>query len=324
MLWQHLLTSWPLSDFRQGRLSILGDNRLNQAAPLGLTHPSTLTELRRAVDARPWMVTLVLPPVDGGKATLADLEQLPERPDATAIQISGLDQRMFERLVAEYGRQFRGLYLWKCPRITDLSPIQDLPQLTHVACYWNQRATRLWDLSATPNLRGLHFEDFTRLTALDDLAAGASLEELRFGNAVWVTSVYATLDPLVALGGLRDLDFTAKRVIDGRIQPLAHLVSLTRLSFPTNLFTTEQCAWLRARLPDSVTGPILQPIKKLSNPIPGTNRDSLVIGKGKPFLSSAEDAARIARYEADFLRMVDLFRLAPDRDPAATHPRVRH
>src|SRR5450755_1259233 len=135
------------------------------------------------------MLNLVLSPIGGGRAAPKDLEQIAERPDATAVRISGLDQSTFELFVTKYGRQFRGIYFWKCPRITDLSPLEDLPQLTHVAYYWNQRATALWNLSATPNLRGLHIEDFTRLNTLDDIAAGSSLQELGFGNAVWVTSV---------------------------------------------------------------------------------------------------------------------------------------
>ena len=67
----------------------------------------------------------------------------------------------------------------------------------------------------------MHFEDFTQLNTLDDLAAGSSLEELGFGNAVWVTSVYATLGPLAGLVGLRHLTFSAKRIMDGRVQPPA-------------------------------------------------------------------------------------------------------
>jgi hypothetical protein len=275
--------------------------------------PSRLIDLRSHIGPRPWMLTLVRPEIGGGKATAKDLEPIAERPDATAVRISGLDQGTFEHFVSTYGRQFTGIHFWKCPRISDLSPLQDLPQLTHVAYYWNQRTTRLWDLSATPNLRGLHFENFARLNVLDDLAAGSSLEELGFGNAVWVTSIYETLDPLAGLGRLGHLNFSAKRILDGRIQPLASLTKLESLSFPTNLFTTEQCAWLRARLPDSATGHVLEPLMKLDKPLGG--KDSLVIGKRKPWLNSATDRGRIAGYEAAFWQLVEEFRVSPSKEP---------
>lgn len=260
------------------------------------------------------MLTLVLPEIGGGKATAKDLEAIADSPDATAIPISGLDQGTFEHFVSAYGRQFTGIHFWKCPRIADLSPLQDLPQLTHVAYYWNQRTTRLWDLSETPNLRELHFEDFTRLNVLDDLANGSLLEDLIFGNAVWVTSAYATLDPLAGLERLRHLKFSAKRILDGRIQPLASLTQLESLSFPANLFTTEQCAWLRARLPDSAAGRILEPLMKLDKPLV-SGKDTLVIGKRKPWLNSATDRGRVAAYEANFWQQVEEFRASPSKEP---------
>lgn len=278
--------------------------------------PSRLTDLRSHIGPHPWLLSLVLPEIGGGKATAKDLEQIAERPDATAIRISGLDQDTFEHFVSVYGRQFTGIHFWKCPRIADLSPLQDLPQLTHVAYYWNQRTTRLWDLSATPNLRGLHFEDFRRLNVLNDLAAGSSLEELVFGNAVWLTSVYATLDPLARLGRLRHLNFSAKSILDGRIQPLASLTRLESLSFPTNLFTTEQCAWLRARLPNSTTGRALEPLMKLDKPLV-SGKDTLVIGKRKPWLNSATDRERIAGYEAQFWQLVEDFRVSSSKEPGS-------
>lgn len=283
--------------------------------------PSRLIDLRSHIGARPWMLNLVLPEIGGGKATAKDLEPIAESPDATAIRMSGLDQGTFEHFVSVYGRQFTGIHFWKCPRIADLSPLQDLPQLTHVAYYWNQRTSRLWDFSATPNLRGLHFEDFTRLNVLDDLAAGSSLEELAFGNAVWVTSVYATLDPLAGLGRLRDLNFSAKRILDGRIQPLASLTKLESLSFPTKLFTTEQCAWLRARLPDSATGRVLEPLMKLDKPLVN-GKDTLVIGKRKPWLNSATDGERIAGYQAKFWQLVEEFRVSSSKE-TGSRPKPR-
>jgi hypothetical protein len=283
--------------------------------------PSRLIDLRSHIGPRPWMLNLVLPEIGGGKATAKDLEPISERPDATAITISGLDQDTFEHFVSGYGRQFAGIHFWKCPRIADLSPLQDLPQLTHVAFYWNQRTTRLWDLSATPSLRGLHFEDFTRLNILDDLAAGSSLEELGFGNAVWVTSAYETLDPLAGLGRLRHLDFSAKHILDDRIQPLASLTALESVSFPTRLFTTEQCAWLRARLPVTATGRVLEPSMKLDKPLVN-GKDTLIIGKRKPWLNSGKDAERIARYEAQFWQLVEGFRGSSGKE-LASRPKPR-
>lgn len=152
--------------------------------------PSTLAELRRNNGAPRWLLNLVLPEIDGGRFTVADVASVEVPASATALRISGLDQASFESLVTQWGSRFRAIEFWKCPRIADLSPLEDLPHLRLVSFYWNQRATRLWDLRKTPKLAGLHFDDFTRLHDLVDLARGTSLVELEFGDAVWDTSVF--------------------------------------------------------------------------------------------------------------------------------------
>jgi hypothetical protein len=193
-----------------------------------------------------------------------------------------------------------------------------LPNLTHVAFYWNQRTERLWNFAKTSRLQGLQLDDFTRLHDLSELEAASGLDELRFGNMIWRTATFVSLDPLRHLLGLRSLSFEAKRIDDGRVQPLGELQRLESLRFPSNQFTTEQVAWLRARLPDTLRSQSLEPIRTLDRPIPfkqGAPKDTLVVGKRKPFLNSIEDADRIAGYIDAFSRMVHEFRQHPEREP---------
>ena len=136
---------------------------------------------------------------------------------------------------------------------------------------------------------------------------------MRFGDAVWTKSVFASLAPLRSLTRLRRLDFDARRIEDGRVQPLASLPSLESLDFPYRMFTTEQCAWLRAHLPDSVRGGALVPVESLKKPI--GSKDTFIIGKGKPFLNSITDRARIARYTDAFWALVEEYRRDPTLEP---------
>ena len=50
------------------------------------------------------------------------------------------------------------------------------------------------------------------LTRVSTRGAGASLLELGFGDAVWSTSTYESLEPLTAVCGLRSLAFNPKRI----------------------------------------------------------------------------------------------------------------
>ncbi|MGD0018807.1 MAG: hypothetical protein ABSD62_06090 [Candidatus Limnocylindrales bacterium] len=280
--------------------------------------PSSLAELwPLAGGSRPWLVDLVQAEVGGGRISRVGLEAIDKRPDATGLNVSGLDQAAFETLITTYGGQFSGIYFWKCPRIEDLGPLEDLPNLRHVGFFWNQRTSRLWDLSRNPLLRGIRFEDFTRLHDLEDLRRASSIEELRFGSAVWTKSVIASLSPLESLPQLRSLSFDAKTIEDGRIQPLAELQQLQSLRFPSNQFTTRQVAWLRARLPDPLQSTSLEPIWGFKEPIGEGEypRDTLVVGKRKPWLNSTRDAEKIERYVDEFWKMVEEFRQYPERQP---------
>ncbi len=183
-----------------------------------------------------------IPPASEGGFAPSDFDVIEDHPEATALRVEGLDQDSFEMLVDRYGERFSALGLWKCPRIEDLTPLETMTKLTHVVVFWNQRATRLWNLTATPALTGLHLTDFKRLRSLDDLADGRGLEELEIGDMPGSSGfVVESLEPLANLTELRFLSLVV-RVADGRVQPLGALQRLKLLQSPINRWTTDQCA----------------------------------------------------------------------------------
>jgi hypothetical protein len=99
------------------------------------------------------------------------------------------------------------------------------------------------------------------------------------------------------------------------VQPLAKLRQLELLECPSNLFSTEQLAWLRAHLPESTQGRVLLPVQEFDEPLIDSEKDVLVMGKRKPFLSSKSDATRIERYVDNFERLAERFRTNPELEP---------
>ena len=282
----------------------------------------SLEELCAVNTPQPSCLDLLQRELNGGRTTASDLEAIAARPDATALRVSGLDQTTFELLINRYGSQFDAIYFWKCGRIADLSPLETLPQLRLVAFYVNQRTRRLWDLRRSARLLALRFENFTKLHALDDLATGRTLQELDFGDALWNTLVFDSLEPVAALASLKRLSFNARTITDGRIQPLASLTQLDWLTFPANLFTTAQVAWLKAHVPESVRSNVVGPlfhlgtIKNLSDgSVTELDKNVLVVGKRKPALNARRDAVRIQRYVEEFDRLVRRFRDDPSAQP---------
>ncbi len=275
---------------------------------------AALRRLHRPGEAPPWHAMRLQPELNGGKLPPDALLFLADASEVTALTVSGVEQKTLELLCSRLGSRLTALHFWKCPRIVDLTPLEAMPQLTHVAFYWNQKTTRLWNLARTPVLRGLHFDDFTKLRDLSDLAGGKALEDLAFGNAIWNKFEVDTLAPLAELPRLRTLAFNAKAIGDGRIQPLAALTGLASLDFPSGMFETVQLAWLRAHLPASVAADVLQPFRRLQQPLQrkGRQLDVLVSGKHKPFLSSQADDVRLRRHVAEFEALVRRF----EREPA--------
>jgi hypothetical protein len=88
---------------------------------------------------------------------------------------------------------------------------------------------------------------------------------------------------------------------------------LEKLSFPSGLFTTEQVAWLKAKLPESTESQILAPYWTIEKPISmsGKNKNVFVVGKRKPFLDSKIDRKRIEKYALEFQKRVEWFRVNP-------------
>ena len=285
--------------------------------------PPNLEELTLVRSTNPaWRVHLILPAIGGGRLAVSDLDAISLQPEATALRVSGLDQATFETLVEQHGQQCTAIHFWKCPRIQDFSPLESLPDLTLVSIYWNQRTSKLWNLAKTPKLRGLEFEDFSRLRNLEDLRNAAAIEELSFGDKIWVKASVASLEPISAVQTARRVSFAVRNVEDGRIQPLAHLPLLERLECPSNLFTPEQLAWLRAHLHDTVESRVLAPFQKFDKPLPnpnghGPDRNVLVMGKRKPFLNSQTDASKLQRYVDEYWNMVAGFLEDPSLEPAS-------
>jgi hypothetical protein len=287
--------------------------------------PVDLGDLERAPRDRPaWFLDLVDPDVSPGRVHPRFFDAIEASPEVVAVRVYGLSQAGFEELMTRCGERLEAVDLWKCPRLADLSPFEAAPRLRVVSIYWNQRATRHWDVTRTPDLSSLRLWDFTRLHQLDDLASSSSLRELDFGDVIWPKSTYETLEPLRGLHRLRELSVHPRRIDDGRIQPLAALSGLRELAVPTNLFSTEQFAWLTAHMPDTVTSNVLSAVVPRDwSGNDASSIDVVLVGKGKPILRADRDAARIAKHVAAFESLVSRFKSYPDLEPAPTTTRAR-
>jgi hypothetical protein len=232
-------------------------------------------------------IGLVERDLSGGRISRETIDQI-EDFQSTSVEISGLRQDTFEYFVRKYGNRFRTIRFWKCPRIEDLTPLEVLWEVNSIHFFWNQKATRLWDLAKTPGLRELSFNNFGHVTDLADLASSPGLETLAFGNSFTGTSYVNSLEPVGAIATLKHLAFNPKKIGDNRASPLTKLTQLRSLHFSNRIFSTEKVAWLAAHLPEGIESDRLRPyVALLNSQISG--KDVMVVGRGKPFLNSTRD-----------------------------------
>jgi hypothetical protein len=262
-------------------------------------------------------LSLTLNHISGGRISKTEINAIQEFPGATSISISGLVQDTFDYFIENYGRQFKAINFWKCPLVKDFRRIESLPEVVYITYYWNQRAEQLWDFSKTKSLKGFSFDDFTRMHDISQIPEAPALEELSFGNMVWPKYILNTLEPLADCTGLKNLTFSAKKILDNRIEPIAHLKNLEKLEFPSNMFATEQVAWLKAHLPPTVQSRVLHPYWQIegSLEISGKQKDTFIVGKRKPFLDSVRDKKRMERYVQQFNDMYHWYLENPASSP---------
>jgi hypothetical protein len=263
-------------------------------------------------------LSLVQRDVPGSKITRRELDTIKAFPTTTEISVSGLTQDTFEYFVANYGSQFKAINFWKCPLVQDLTPLESLAEVEYIVYFWNQRADHLWHLSRNRTLKGFGFDDFTRLHDLSQVTSAPALQELHFGDKVWTKYVVNTLQPLSECSRLKVLTFSAKKIMDGRVEPLARLTNLERLEFPANQFTSRQVAWLKARLPQTIESMALGGYWTIANPIHhnGKNKDTVLVGKGKVLLiDSNADRPLLDRHIKEFNAMYYWFLRHPDALP---------
>lgn len=245
-------------------------------------------------------IDLIEKELSGGKVSLEKIKRNLELFEYIDLEISGLRQDTFEFLINNYSNQIKTVTFFKCPKLEDLTPLEELSKTSEIKIWWNQKASNFWDVSKNKSLKALHLTDFKRTTNLDCLSKSQTIENLEIDGGMWSKNTYETLDPLIKMTKLKNLGFGAK-LKDNRIEPISHIQNLEEISFPSNLFKSEQIAWLKARLPSGIKSHILAPYQDFTtDPSTGETIEVLINGKRKPFVNIQENPKKFENYVIEF------------------------
>ena len=251
--------------------------------------------------------------IGGGKITIADIDKLKNYPDTEVVTISGLKQDTFEYFIKTYGKQLKAIRFFKNKFVEDLSLLGTLPHLEYVYFFANQRVTALWDMTENKSLSSLCIEDFSRLTSIRGVETAPALKEFRIGNAIWNTMVLDSLMPL-SNSKIERLSFTGRAIVDNDFSFLETLPELKVFDFATNVFTTEQVAWIAANCP-LAEGYALK--AKVDCMLLDSNEHlvdvpkSIIVGKRKPILKVKGNEERIKKYVDSFEKLKEKYKGMP-------------
>jgi hypothetical protein len=235
--------------------------------------------------------------IGGGRISREDIDKIRHHADRRRVMISGLRQDTFEYFVRGCGAQLQYVRFFKNKLVEDLSLLGQCKNLVMVDFFHNQRVHKLWDMAGNTNLRGLRISDFSRLHSLKGVETAPNLEHLSFGDAVWLKSRLSDVNILQRCR-LKSFSFSGKAIDHINLQIFSQMPNLEILDFRSNMFSTEAIARLMASAPH-LAGYSLKPLIRFKH-LSGIGKDVLIVGKGKPFLSSKKDAQKVQAYVREF------------------------
>ena len=104
-----------------------------------------------------------------GTPTLPPLSPKPKN-----VFLCGFRQEDLRAVTPRIKETTEVLYLYKCPRIKDLSMLSEFTELRCVHMYWNHSLECLWDMRSNRFLQAISFVDVSGLQSIDGLKDSAA------------------------------------------------------------------------------------------------------------------------------------------------------
>lgn len=104
-----------------------------------------------------------------GSSDIEVFKKLAETGSNKNIFLNGFRQEHFEYLAPYIKETTEILYLFKCPKIYDLSLLSEFKQLKCVHIFWNNSLKNLWNMENNKELSVLSFISVSKISSIDTL-----------------------------------------------------------------------------------------------------------------------------------------------------------
>ena len=234
-----------------------------------------------------------------GKLTPSIIEkEMQYSKNPVEMHIRGITQEGLEYFVDKYGATYQTLYLDDCTYITDLAPLESLPNLEAICIEHCKSIADLWQLSKNRHLRVLSIRDSKKLTSFPlQLNTSDTLEEVRF----WGTSSEHKyhMKSLLFLSGmqsLRRLDLNNIILENHDTSVLATLPNMSEFHFDAGMLTTEEIALICVQFPQLYG----QSLGAYTFDDIGIDGNVRICGYRKPTLTLPSDKDKLNMYVENF------------------------
>lgn len=116
-----------------------------------------------------------------GQSDISAIDRAIAESDGKHIFLNSFDQALFDYTAPLIRETASVLYLFKCPRIHDLSALSQFSELECLFIYWNNKLETLWDMTNNPKLKVLSFHSVTKLCHIEQLI-DSSVEHIHFDS----------------------------------------------------------------------------------------------------------------------------------------------
>ena len=236
------------------------------------------------------------PHLGGGEISKENIDRINAYPKIDKIHISGLNDETLEYFVEKHGNKFVSIEFFKCPKISDLSSLSQLTNIEEIMFYWNQKSSKLWDMTNNKKLKIIEIYDFRKVIDLDYLSTAQNLTKLIIGSLdLHGKTILLSIEPISKLNKLEELRLGVDKIIENDFTVFSTLKSLKLIHFPANMYKLEVLAWLKVHLTSEASKNLEAPLKTIEEPFDiGTKIvDVYGIGKGKRRWLNAETDKKI-------------------------------
>lgn len=104
-----------------------------------------------------------------GSDDMSVLKDSAVKKKAKKVLLNGFSQEQFDYVVPYINDTTEVMYLFKCPRIKDLSALAEFKKLKGLFIFWNNSLENLWDMKNNSDLEVLSFVNISKLRDISGL-----------------------------------------------------------------------------------------------------------------------------------------------------------